>query len=200
MTGSQAPLLQVNISCNDWQRIHNRAARDYKISEWSREVLFGMRTRRKRLFSHASGDVLDVACGYGINFAYLPNASRVQGMDFSTVMLAMAREHVRALGLPAGLSEGDAEALDFPDNTFDTVISALSTCSFLNPITALQEMRRVCKPGGRVLLIEHGRSNWELIGRYQDRHVLDMMKTAGCHWNREPQALVREAGLKIVKA
>jgi ubiquinone/menaquinone biosynthesis C-methylase UbiE len=144
--------------------------------------------------------VLDVACGYGMNFAHLPNATHITGMDFSPVMLAMARAHVRRLNLSVDLFEGDAEALDFPDNTFDTVISALSTCSFLNPITALQEMRRVCKPDGRVLLIEHGRSNWEWAGQYQDRHVTDMLKQAGCYWNREPQELVKEAGLTILNA
>jgi ubiquinone/menaquinone biosynthesis C-methylase UbiE len=187
-------------SRNDWVRIHDAAARDYKVGEWTREVLLGTRARRRQLFSRASGNVLDVACGYGLNFACLPNASRISGVDFSPVMLAMARDHVRALGLPVSLSEGDAEALDFPDNTFDTVISALSTCSFLDPILALQEMRRVCKPGGRILLVEHGRSDWEWLGRYQDRQVPSMLKQAGCRWNQEPQALVREAGLNIIQA
>jgi ubiquinone/menaquinone biosynthesis C-methylase UbiE len=180
----------------EWVRIHNDAAREYKVSEWTREVLMGTRARRKQLFSRASGKVLDVACGYGLNFAYLPNATSMSGVDFSPVMLAMARDHVRALGLPVSLSEGDAEAL-ISDNTFDTVISALSTCSFLNPIVALQEMRRVCKPGGRILLVEHGRSDWEWVGRYQDRNGPSMLRQAGCHWNQEPQELVREAGIEI---
>jgi ubiquinone/menaquinone biosynthesis C-methylase UbiE len=192
--------LQSSVSRSDWKRIHNAAAHDYKISEWSREVVFGIRARRKRLFDRATGNVLDVACGYGMNFAHLLNATHITGVDFSPVMLTMAHAHVRTLGLSADLFEGDAEALDFSDNSFDTVISALSTCSFLNPITALQEMRRVCKPDGRILLLEHGRSNWEWVGRYQDRHVADMLKQAGCHWNREPQELVKEAGLKILDA
>jgi SAM-dependent methyltransferase len=188
------------LSRADWVRIHNGAARDYKVSEWTREVLLGTQARRRKLFSRATGSVLDVACGYGLNFAYLPNATGISGVDFSPVMLAMAHDHVRALGVRVNLSEGDAEALDFPDDTFDTVISALSTCSFLHPITALQEMRRVCKPGGRILLVEHGRSNWEWLGRYQDRQVPSMLQQAGCHWNQEPEALVREAGLNILQA
>jgi ubiquinone/menaquinone biosynthesis C-methylase UbiE len=200
MTDNRQSTLPHETTHAEWVRIHNKAAHDYKVSEWSREVFFGMRDKRKKLFSQATGNVLDVACGYGMNFAYMPNAASVQGVDLSPVMLSMANDHVRALGLPVTLSEGDAEALDFPDNSFDTVISALSTCSFLNPIKALQEMRRVCKPGGRILLIEHGRSDWEILGRYQDHHVAEMVKQSGCHWNREPQELAREAGLNIINA
>jgi ubiquinone/menaquinone biosynthesis C-methylase UbiE len=181
----------------EWVQIHNNAAHDYKIGEWSREVLLGLRKHRKKLFTQASGNVLDVACGYGMNFSFLPNAASIRGVDLSPTMLAMAKERVRDLHLPVSLSKGDAEELDFPDNTFDAVISALSTCSFLHPIKALQEMGRVCKPGGHILLIEHGRSDWELLGRYQDHHVADMLKS-GCRWNQEPQELVRQAGLEIL--
>ena len=171
VTNLQRSITSGELSRSEWVAIHNHAARDYKVSEWSREVLLGASAHRKRLFSRVNGNVLDVACGYGLNFAYLPNATRISGVDFSPVMLDMAREHVRALGLPVNLSEGDAEALDFPDSSFDTVISALSTCSFQHPIVALQEMRRVCKPEGRILLIEHGRSSWAWIGWFQDRRA-----------------------------
>ena len=200
MADSHQPGPRSDFPRGEWVRIHNGAAREYKVSEWTREVLMGTRARRKQLFGRASGKVLDVACGYGLSFAYLPNATSISGVDLSPVMLAMARDHVRALGLPVSLFEGDAESLDFPDNTFDTVISALSTCSFLNPILALQEMRRVCKPGGRILLVEHGRSDWEWVGRYQDRNARSMLRRAGCHWNQEPQELVRKAGLEILQA
>jgi ubiquinone/menaquinone biosynthesis C-methylase UbiE len=200
MTNNSQSTLEFETTQSEWVKIHNNAAHDYKIGEWSREVFFGMRDRRKKLFSRATGNVLDVACGYGMNFSYLANATSIHGVDFSPVMLKMANDRVRALNLRVALSEGDAEALDFPDNTFDTVITALSTCSFLHPIKALQEMRRVCKPGGRILLIEHGRSDWELLGRYQDRHVADMLKQSGCRWNQEPPELVQEAGLDILTA
>jgi len=131
---------------------------------------------------------------------YLTNATHITGIDFSSVMLDKARETMRETAIKADLREGDAEALQFADDTFDTVISALSTCSFFNPITALKEMRRVCKPGGKILLIEHGRSTWEWIGKYQDSHVHQMIEQGGCRWNQEPQELVREAGLNILHA
>lgn len=187
-------------SRSDWLRIHNRAARDYINSEWSREVLLGVRNMRRKLFAQASGDILDVGCGYGMNFLYLTHASSITGVDFSSVMLERARQTVRGIGIQVDLREGDAEALPFPDNNFDTVISTLSTCSFFDPIKALREMRRVCKPSGKILLIEHGRSSWEWLGRYQDRHVLEQIELGGCRWNQEPQQVVKEAGLKIQRS
>lgn len=187
-----------NKSQKEWLEIHNRAAWDYINSEWSREVLFGVAAKRKKLFSQATGHVLDVGCGYGMNFPHLTHATHITGIDFSPVMLKKARDIIKTSGITVDLREGNAEALDFADNSFDTVISTLSTCSFLNPITALQEIRRVCKPDGKILLIEHGRSNWGWIGSYQDRHVHQMIEQGGCRWNQEPQELLQEAGIKIL--
>ena len=192
--------MQNNLSRNDWLNIHNRAARDYISSEWSREVLLGVAKQRKKLFANATGDVLDVGCGYGMNFPYLTNADSITGVDFSSVMLDKARETMRGSTIKVDLREGDAEALEFPDNSFDTVISTLSTCSFFNPIAALEEIRRVCKPDGKILLLEHGRSTWEWVGRYQDNHVHQQIEQGGCRWNQEPQELVKEAGLRILHA
>lgn len=189
-----------NYSRSDWKNLHNRAAAAYINSEWSREVVLGVGARRRLLFSRAIGRVLDVGCGYGINFPYLTNASEIIGIDFSPVMVAQARARLARFSIPVGVREGEAEALDFPDNSFDTVISSLSTCSFYNPLAALQEIQRVCQPAGQILMIEHGRSSWGLIGRYQDRHVQEQIDEGGCRWNQEPQDLVRQAGLQIVEA
>lgn len=189
-----------NKSYEEWVRIHNRAARDYINSEWSREVLLGVGKKRKELFAGATGKVLDVGCGYGINFPFLVNATQITGIDFSSVMLEKARETARASRVPVSLYKQDAEHLDFPDNSFDTVISSLSTCSFFHPMDALREMRRVCKPKGRILLIEHGRSSWNWLGKYQDRHLHDQIEQGGCRWNQEPQELVKEAGFQILRA
>jgi ubiquinone/menaquinone biosynthesis C-methylase UbiE len=192
--------MQTNLTRDDWLKIHNRAARDYINSEWSREILFGVAKQRKKLFANATGDVLDVGCGYGINFPYLTNTASISGIDFSSVMLNKARETMRGSAIKVDLREGDAEVLEFQDNSFDTVISTLSTCSFYNPITALKEIRRVCKSEGKILLIEHGRSTWEWVGRYQDNHVHQQIEQGGCRWNQEPQELVKEAGLNILHA
>jgi len=89
---------------------------------------------------------------------------------------------------------------DFPPcaelGLFDTVVSTLGTCTFLDPVEALCEMRRVCRPGGRILLLEHGRSDRPGIAEWQDRRAPKHAACLGCWWNREPLENVRKAGLK----
>jgi ubiquinone/menaquinone biosynthesis C-methylase UbiE len=188
------------IADDRWRRIHDDSARDYRSGEWVRERLLGVGRMRHELFSQATGHVLDVGCGYGSNFEYLSNATRITGVDVSPVMLNMARQRAQQLNREVDLRQGDVEHLDFPDHTFDTVISALATCSYLNPIAALREMKRVCKPDGRLLLLEHGRSSWELVGRLQDRSVVSSIQRGGCRVNQEPQQIIQAAGLKITSA
>jgi len=187
-----------DISREEWLRIHDRSAADYRSGEWFRESLLGVRKYRERIFSGATGKVLDVACGYGLNFGVLPPNIQLTAIEFSPLMLDMAKRHADQLGLKVDIREGDAEDLGFADNSFDTVISALSTCSFTDPIAALKEMRRVCKPDGNILLVEHGRSQNGLLGWYQDRNAVQMVEQGGCRWNQEPHELVREAGLEIL--
>ena len=97
-------------------------------------------------------------------------------------------------------SLADAESLPFSSETFDTVVSTLSTCTFPNPVAALREMARVCRSEGKILLLEHGRSEHEGLGRWQDRHEDSFAKVFGCHWNREPLKLAREANLQVIAA
>jgi ubiquinone/menaquinone biosynthesis C-methylase UbiE len=93
----------------------------------------------------------------------------------------------------------DAQRLEFDDGSFDTVTSALSTCTFPDPLQALQEMKRVCRTDGLILLLEHGHSSMRWLANYQDRHVLQhYQQNAGCRWNQDPLDLVRAAGLKIL--
>ena len=92
----------------------------------------------------------------------------------------------------------DAETLAFPDRCFDTVVSSLTVCTFPEPAAALREMARVCRPDGRILLLEHGRSDVEWLGRWQDHRADRHAKALGCRWNREPLDLVRQAGLKLI--
>jgi ubiquinone/menaquinone biosynthesis C-methylase UbiE len=89
----------------------------------------------------------------------------------------------------------DAEHLAFNDGSFDTVVSTLGTCTFPDPVGALREMRRVCRPGGTVLLLEHGGSNRAALAAWQDRLAAKWAAHLGCQWNREPLENVRKAGL-----
>jgi ubiquinone/menaquinone biosynthesis C-methylase UbiE len=163
-------------------------------------VLVGLHRHRRRLFAQARGEVLDVACGAGANFRYLTGAQSVTAVDFSPAMLELARHRAAALPLTAAVYLMDAEQLDFPDHRFDTVVSALATCSFPDTLAALREMRRVCRPDGRILLLEHGRSRVGAIARLQDRYAPQFYQNNACRWNQEPLELARAAGLRIVSA
>ena len=116
--------------------------------------------------------------------------------DLGREMLKAARERAAKLNIDVQFFLADAQALPFRDHGFDTVVSSLSTCTFSNPANALQEMARVSKPSGQILLVEHGRSDRGWLGRWQDRHADDFAKPFGCHWNREPVELPESAGLK----
>jgi ubiquinone/menaquinone biosynthesis C-methylase UbiE len=178
---------------------YDRFARWFDWVEGVPDIL-GVSRLRRRLLRRASGRVLEVAVGTGMNLRYYPATCRISAVDVSREMLSVARKRAAKLSMNVSFSLADAEALPFPDKTFDAVVSSLTTCTFPNPVTALKEMARVCRPGGRILLVEHGRSSHEWLGRWQDRRADSFAKQLGCHWNREPLKLVREAGLKIIEA
>jgi len=152
---------------------------------------------RRPLFSQASGRVLDVACGTGVNFPYLPESVDLVGVDLSPEMLAGASQHLDGLELDGELREMDAQELAFEDDSFDTVISSLSTCTFPDPVAALREMERVCRPGGKILLLEHGRSDVGAIAKLQDWRADSHYESMGCRLTQEPMEHVAAAGLNV---
>lgn len=152
---------------------------------------------RRALFGKADGRVLDVACGLGMNLQYLPKRVEYVGIDISPDMLEKAEAKYDRLKRGDTLREMDAQNLAFPDDSFDTVISSLSTCTFPDPVTALREMQRVCKPDGKILLLEHGRSDNRAIARFQDWRADAHYENEGCRWNQDPVELVSQAELSV---
>ena len=181
------------------QEISQRYDRFARWYDWIEGIpdLLGVRRLRRKLLQRASGRILEVAVGTGKNLPYYSRDCRVIALDVSKKMLSVARERAAKLSLDASFLVADAEALPFSDQSFDTIVSSLSTCTFPDPVAALKEMVRVCRPEGKVFLLEHGRSDREWLGRWQDRHAEQFAKPLGCHWNREPLEMVRKAGLKI---
>ena len=163
--------------------------------EWADRLVAG-RYRRAR-FGDVSGRVLDVACGTGPNFRYLPETVDLVGVDISPEMLDNAADRLADLEVDGTLERMDAQDLAFDDDSFDAVISALSTCTFPDPVAALREMERVCKPSGTIRLVEHGKSDVGPVARFQewreDAHYAKM----GCRWTQEPREVVAEAGLSV---
>ena len=178
---------------------YDRFARWYDWVEGLPEAL-GLNRLRYRMLQRASGTVLEVAIGTGKNFSYYRRGCRIVAVDLSREMLNIARKRAAKLSMNVSFLLADAEALPFSDESFDTVVSSLSTCTFPDPVVALKEMARVCRPKGKILLLEHGRSDREWLGRFQDRTADRHAKQLGCHWNRKSLDLVMGAGLKINKA
>ena len=117
--------------------------------------------RRSLLYFHAKGTVLEVGAGTGRNISYYPKSAvdRVLMTDSSDKMLIQARKKIQDVEKPKfACLVGDSSKLDFPDNCFDTVVDTFGLCSYDDPVMVLKEMKRVCKPDGKILLLEHGRS------------------------------------------
>ena len=163
--------------------------------QWADRLVAG-RYRRAR-FGDVSGRVLDVACGTGPNFRYLPETVDLVGVDVSPEMLDNAADRLADLAVDGTLERMDAQDLAFDDDSFDAVISALSTCTFPDPVAALQEMERVCKPSGTVRLVEHGRSDVGLLARFQEWREETHYARMGCRWTQEPREVVAKAGLSV---
>ena len=120
-------------------------------------VLFG--DGREWVCSRAHGEVLEVAVGTGRNFPFYPEGVQLTGIDLSLVMLEIARKKADELGLDADLREGDAQELPFPDASFDAVVCTLSLCNIPDDRMAVAEMKRVLRPSGRLLLLDHVRAS-----------------------------------------
>lgn len=153
--------------------------------------------RYRHVFERAEGRVLDVACGTGTNYEHLPDSVDYVGIDISSEMLRRAEDRFERLERGDSLLEMDAQNLDFDDGRFETVISSMSTCMFPDPADALAEMGRVCKPDGRILLLEHGRSSVGPLARIQDWHADARYEKTGCRWNQEPLAVVSSSTLSV---
>jgi ubiquinone/menaquinone biosynthesis C-methylase UbiE len=155
---------------------------------------------REWLGERAQGQVLEVAIGTGRNLPHYSADVSLTAIELSPAMLAIARQRASALGRDVDLREGDAEHLRFNDASFDTVVCALSLCTIPSPAAALGEMRRVLRPGGRLLLLDHIASPWPPIYAVQWLLERVTIRTAGEHFTRRQLPLVRAAGFEVVES
>jgi len=155
---------------------------------------------REWLTSRARGQVLEVAVGTGRNLPGYPAEVALTGIELSPAMLAIARQRAADLGREADLRDGDAERLPFDDASFDTVLCALSLCTIPSPVAAVGEMRRVLRPGGRLLLLDHIGSTWPPLYAAQWLAERVTIRTAGEHFTRRQLPLVKAAGFQVVES
>ena len=156
---------------------------------------------RREVVAAASGRVLEVGVGSGLNFPlYDRRVEIVFGIDPSPRLLAIARQRAAAAGVRAQLLQGSASTIPLADRTVDTVVMTWTLCSIPDPLAALREMRRVLKLHGQLLFVEHGLSPESGIERWQHRLTPIWCQVAGgCHLDRKMDDLIRSAGFDILR-
>jgi ubiquinone/menaquinone biosynthesis C-methylase UbiE len=154
---------------------------------------------RSRIVSAASGRVLEVGIGSGLNLPFYSGSVKyVVGLDPSPRLLAMARETANRARKSLELVEGTAEAVPLEDYSVDTVVTTWTLCSIPDANRALHEMRRVLKPGGQLLFVEHGRAPDPGVRWWQDRLTPIWKRLGGgCHLNRAIKDLIENTGFRI---
>jgi ubiquinone/menaquinone biosynthesis C-methylase UbiE len=153
--------------------------------------------RRRRLLAGARGAVLEIGGGTGANLAHYRDVDRVTIAEPDPFMRNKIDPKLEDARVPVEVSAAGAEALPFPDGSFDTVVSTLVLCTVPDQEAALDEVRRVLRPGGRLLFIEHVRAAGS-AARWQDRlEPLWRRLLGGCHPNRDTVAAIEEAGFEI---
>lgn len=178
------------------KRIYERMAAGYD-RQLDRVETFMFGDGRAWVCDQARGDVLEIAIGTGRNLAFYAADVRLTGIDLSPAMLEVARQRGAALGRAVDLRLGDAQALPFDDASFDAVVSTLALCTIPDPGRAVAEARRVLRPGGRILLLDHVRSPSRAVRLVQ--RLLDpiLVRFAGDHLLRELVEHVEAAGFQV---
>lgn len=156
-----------------------------------------LRTLRADLWRRAQGPrILEVGIGTGRNLPLYPPFSQVTAIDVSTGMLRRATIRAQHLRQVVDLRQMNVERLDFPDATFDTVVASLVFCSVANPVRGFSEVFRVCKPGGRLLVLEHGAGSNRVITKLLN--VLEwVVGRTGEHINRRPEETIQLVGFQL---
>ena len=169
-------------------RLTNRLLGTKEFGKLRREACDGLR-----------GDVVEVGFGSGLNLAYLPDTvTGVWAVEPSGTATKLAAKRMAASPAPVQVVGIDGARLDFAEHRFDAALSTMTLCTIPDVGAALEELRRVLKPGGALHFAEHGHAPVERIARTQDRfNGMQMRFAGGCHLNRDIVALIRGAGFEI---
>ncbi len=176
----------------------------YDRNAWffdSMDSLFGkmMGDGKEKLVAKAKGKVLEVGVGTGASLAHYPKGVELAGLDISPKMLARAKAKSDCFPGQLTLRVGDVQSLDFPDDSFDMVITSCVFCSVTDPIKGFQEINRVLKPDGIGLHLEHVRSKKPIVGKLMDILNPIVVRMMGANINRDTAENIRRSGLLIME-
>lgn len=153
---------------------------------------------RKALLGMAYGRVLEIGSGTGINFPLYNNEITLDALEPNSRMIKRAQNNIQRASIPIQMHETTAENMDFPENTFDTVVNTLVFCTVPDPEKALATIRDVAKPNARILFLEHVRMKQPVLAKAQDILTpLSKRMADGCHLNRNTLATIENSGLLI---
>lgn len=158
-----------------------------------------VRRQREKVVPLAHGRILEIGIGTGLNAAHYrrDKVEKIVGLDPALQMHRLARKRIAKAQLPVELVGLSAERIPAEDASFDTVLMTYTLCTIPDPLSALHEMRRVLKPGGRLIFCEHGRAPDESVRRWQDRLTPYWKPLAGgCNLNRDVPQLLKDAGFR----
>ena len=157
--------------------------------------------QRQKVVPLAQGRVLEIGIGTGLNLEHYDQAriEKIVGLDPGLEMHPKARRRSRQAGLEVELVGLSAERIPYDDRSFDTVLVTYALCTIADPLAALKEMRRVLKPGGRLVFCEHGLAPDASVRRWQARLTPLWARVAGgCHLDRDIPGLLKAAGFRSV--
>ena len=172
---------------------YNRISKIYDLLEVPMESML-MGKWRNTLIERVEGEkILEVGVGTGKNLQHYPENLEITGIDFSENMLEKAKRKNKD-NKNIKLIEMDAQDMQFNDNTFDTVVTSCVFCSVPDPVEGLKEIRRVCKAGGKIIMLEHMRSNNEVVGKIMDAVNFIPLNIWGANINRRTIENLKKAG------
>lgn len=153
---------------------------------------------RKELVQQATGKTLEVGVGTGKNISHYPENVNLTVIDFSKNMLEKAKLKNTNTSHNITFLEMDVQNMIFEDNTFDTVITSCVFCSVPNPVKGLKEIKRVLKPDGKLIMLEHVRSNGKVLGKLMDWFNFIPLNIMGANINRRTKQNLTKAGFNDV--
>ncbi|KAI5838629.1 ubiquinone/menaquinone biosynthesis-related protein [Morchella snyderi] len=191
----------------DKSHVFEGIAKDYDREIWASEFFMGMPLLRRALGKRAQGDVLEVSAGTGRNVDYFPvkKCSSITMVDTSASMLKEARKKFQKkypkYKNASFVVQDAAEPITPPPTGkgYDTVIQSMGLCSHHSPVELLRNLGKICKDDGKIILLEHGRSHYDLLNNALDSLAPKHAETWGCWWNRDIEGILKESGLVIDK-
>lgn len=171
-----------------------------RVMEWALSSE-ACRQERRRALAAARGEVLEIGFGTGLNLAHYPaGVAALTIVDSAELLPVRVTERIAAAPFPVTRARLDAERLPFENRRFDTVVSTWTLCSIPDPLAALREVRRVLRPDGSFLFLEHGLSDRAAVARWQHRwNPIQQRLGCGCNINRRIDTLIAASGLVVTE-